>query len=80
MQTSQILKLVFKVKMFVKKKHSHISSTLSPSCCVCVLILDGLSIILIQGEAPVTLLPIVPAIVLYLLYGILVPTPHGMLL
>lgn len=47
---------------------------------VCVLILRGLSIILFQGESPVTLWPIVPAIVLYLLYGTLVPTPHGMFL
>lgn len=53
---------------------------LSPFCWMCVLILDNLSIILMQGEAPVILWPIVPAIVLYLLYGTLVPTPHGMLL
>lgn len=37
--------------------------------------LTGLSIIFVQGEAPVILWPIVPAIVLYLLYGMLVPTP-----
>lgn len=47
---------------------------------MCVLILDNLSIILVQGEAPVIWWPIVPAIVRYLLYGTLVPTPHGMLL
>lgn len=34
------------------------------------------SILLIQGEAPVILWPKVPAIVLYLLYGMLVLTPH----
>lgn len=39
-----------------------------------------LSIILVQGEAQVILWPIVPAIVLYLLYGMLVPTPYGVLL
>lgn len=35
-----------------------------------------LSILLIQGEAPVILRPKVPAIVLFLLYGMLVLTPH----
>lgn len=34
------------------------------------------SILLIQGEAPVILWPKVPAIVLYLLYGMLALTPH----
>lgn len=39
-----------------------------------------LSIILFHRESPVTLWPIVPVIVLYLLYGMLVPTPHRKLL
>lgn len=50
---------------------NHFIKTCTPQYRVC----PDHSILLIQGEAPVILWPKVPAIVLYLLYGMLVLTP-----
>lgn len=54
---------------------NHLMKTCSPPSPSMLSVCPDHSILLIQGEAPVILWPIVPAIVLYLLYGTLVLTP-----
>lgn len=54
---------------------NHLMKTCNPPTPSTLTACPDHSILLIQGEAPVILWPIVPAIVLYLLYGTLVLTP-----